>query len=279
MMSQMSHDMHETTSESQAEEGTQPLFPASSQPDDGSRPVSLLMTFILLGFLALPFCEGPSRAGARAGEGLTRAVTPDDSARTDGHVGLHLWLRVASQSGPNVIVMADLAHLREMDQAFDQIKAAHGPLVAAHVVHETARRMRAFLGPSAGSRREDGGGFLFVLPSCDKARVREAARRIRAAVDPRVRRSPHAEPLAVSLGLGVVSGEHWVSQGPVAFEQVIAGAQAQADLTGRHCLELPADGLGFGTVRAQGIESRRPTVEPDQGAAMVTTGDSGGGPA
>jgi GGDEF domain-containing protein len=237
------------------------------------------MTFILLGFLALPFCEGASRAGARTGEDPSRAAPLDDSTRTDGRAGLHLWLRVASQSGPNVIVMADLAHLREMDQAFDQIKAAHGSLVAARVIHETARRMRVFLGPSAGSRREDGKRFLFILQSCDKAGVREAARRIRAAVAPRVRRSPHAEPLAVTLGLGVVSGEHWVSQGPVAFEQAITGAQAQADLTGRHCLELPADGLGFGTVRAQGIESRRPTAEPGLGAAVAITGDSGGGPA
>ena len=254
-------------------------FPAPGQPGARWRPVSLLMTVIFLGLVALPCSGRLSRAGASASESHTRVPSPDDSTDIEGRFGLHLWLRVASDSGPMVIVMADLAHLREMDKAFEQIKATHGPVVAEHVVHETARRMRAFTGPSPRSGRDNGGGFLFILPSCDKAAVRDAAGRIRTAVDHRARRPPDAEPIAFSLGIGVVSGDDWVSRGPVAFEQAVAGAQLQANLSGRHCLELPVDGPGSGPVRAQSTEPRRLTIEPDTRTAVLTTGGSGGGPA
>ncbi|MGH7166716.1 MAG: diguanylate cyclase domain-containing protein [Nitrospiraceae bacterium] len=258
----MSGEEQETKSEGRGEEGKR--LPLATHGHAGARwrPVSLLMTVIFLGLVALPCSGRPSRAAASAAESLTRVATPDDSTDTEARFGLHLWLRVASHSGPMVIVMADLAHLREMDKAFEQIKATHGPVVAEHVVHETARRMRAFTGPSPRSRRDDDGGFLFILPSCNKAAVRDAARRIRAAVDHRARRPPDAELIAFSLGIGVVSGDDWVSQGPVAFEQAVAGAQAQANLSGRHCVELPVDGPGSGAIRAQGTEPRRLTIEP-----------------
>ncbi len=165
--------------------------------------------------------------------------------------------RVARVGEPALVLMADIDH-------FKQVNDAHGHPAGDQVLKVVAQCILECVRPMDTVSRIGGEEFAVILPNCSPAFGHTVAERIRARVARRpVAVSPGVE-VQLSISLGGAFAPQWVrSSAPLWIERADQQLyRAKADGRNRACLEQATvmqvsaeeKGLLFGTSQFQDIE-------------------------
>jgi diguanylate cyclase (GGDEF)-like protein len=144
-------------------------------------------------------------------------------------------MRARRYRTPLSVAVADLDH-------FKRVNDSHGHRAGDLVLHATADVLRATLRGTDVAGRYGGEEFLVVLPQTDLGGARRLAERVRAALEARRIDIGGAQPLSVTLSIGVAAFGRSIE----SAEQLIEAADAalyEAKNAGRNRV-LAAGGAG-----------------------------------